>query len=84
MPSVGFGEIIVILIVALLVFGPKKLPEIGRALGRAGREFRKATSDLTAEFEADEEPPSVPGPANRPDPSAEAGETDGKKPGDSG
>ena len=40
--NVGFSEMLVIGIVALVVFGPKKLPEIGRALGRGLREFRKA------------------------------------------
>jgi sec-independent protein translocase protein TatA len=53
MPNLGFGEIIVILLVALLVFGPRKLPEIGRTLGKSMREFRRATSGLRAEIEAD-------------------------------
>lgn len=42
---------LVIGIVALVVFGPKKLPEIGRALGRGLREFRKAASDVMEETE---------------------------------
>ena len=42
----GTGEIIVILIVALLVFGPQKLPEIGRQIGTMMREMRKVTDDL--------------------------------------
>lgn len=56
MPSIGFGEIIVILLVALLVFGPRKLPEVGRTVGKSLREFRRATSNLKAEFEQDLEP----------------------------
>lgn len=62
MPNLGFGEIIVILLVALLVFGPKRLPEMGRTLGKSMREFRRATSNLKREFEesVDEEPPTVP------------------------
>lgn len=44
---------LVIGIVALVVFGPKKLPEIGRALGRGLREFRKAASDVMEETEGD-------------------------------
>jgi sec-independent protein translocase protein TatA len=40
MPEVGITGLIVILIVALLVFGPKRLPEIGRSLGRGMREFK--------------------------------------------
>ena len=46
LPNLGMPEIIMILIVALLVFGPKKLPEIGQQLGRAFRDFRKSTSGL--------------------------------------
>jgi sec-independent protein translocase protein TatA len=40
MPEIGIAGLIVILIVALLVFGPKRLPEIGRSLGRGMREFK--------------------------------------------
>lgn len=49
--SVGFGELMVIFGLALLIFGPKKLPEIGRTLGRSLREFRSATSDLKRSIE---------------------------------
>lgn len=51
--NVGFSEMLAIGIVALVVFGPKKLPEIGRALGRGLREFRKAASDVMEEREGD-------------------------------
>ncbi len=44
--SFGFPELMLIFVVALLVFGPRKLPEIGRTLGKALGEFRKATDDL--------------------------------------
>ena len=44
--SLGVPELLFILVLALLVFGPRKLPEIGRTLGRAMGEFRRATSDL--------------------------------------
>jgi sec-independent protein translocase protein TatA len=40
MPEIGITGLIVILIVALLVFGPKRLPEIGRSLGKGMREFK--------------------------------------------
>ncbi len=43
---VGFNEILLILVVALIIFGPKRLPQIGRTVGRALGEFRRATSDL--------------------------------------
>jgi TatA/E family protein of Tat protein translocase len=42
----GVPEILMILAIALIVFGPRKLPEIGRTLGKALGEFRKATDDL--------------------------------------
>jgi TatA/E family protein of Tat protein translocase len=59
--SLGFGEILVIVLVALLVFGPRKLPEMGRTVGKALRQFRDAASDLKAEIEDDVEvePPTV-------------------------
>ena len=44
--SLGFPELILIFFVALLVFGPRKLPEIGRSLGKALGEFKKATDEL--------------------------------------
>lgn len=43
--SLGAPELLVILVVALLVFGPKKLPDLGRSLGEAIRGFRKATNE---------------------------------------
>lgn len=42
MPSLGLPELIVILVLALIIFGPGKLPEVGQALGRAMAEFRRA------------------------------------------
>jgi TatA/E family protein of Tat protein translocase len=51
MPQVGFSEMLVIFVVALLVFGPKKLPELGKSLGKGIREFRKATNELKSTWE---------------------------------
>ena len=51
MGNVGFPEMIVIFVVALLVFGPKRLPELGRSLGRGLSEFRRASSDLKNSIE---------------------------------
>jgi sec-independent protein translocase protein TatA len=45
--SFGFPELGVILLVALVVFGPSKLPEIGRSVGKALREFRQSSSEVT-------------------------------------
>lgn len=46
MGNLGFSELVVIFILALIVFGPRKLPELGRTLGKALAEFRKASTDL--------------------------------------
>jgi len=51
MGPVGVQEMIVIFLVALVLFGPKKLPELGRTLGKAISEFRRAQSELKATFE---------------------------------
>ena len=47
--SLGFWEIVLIVIVILVLFGPKRIPELARALGRANYEFKKAKSDIEAE-----------------------------------
>lgn len=46
MGSIGAGELLLIFLVALLLFGPAKLPELGRALGKAAKEFRKAEAGV--------------------------------------
>jgi sec-independent protein translocase protein TatA len=51
MPNLGFPEIAIILLVALLVFGPKKLPDLGKSLGNGIREFRRGTQGLKDELE---------------------------------
>ena len=58
MPSIGFGEILIILLFALIIFGPRRLPEMGRTIGRSMKEFRSAAADLRQEFnvDLDEEP----------------------------
>src|SRR2546430_5693605 len=50
--SVGITGLIVILIVALLVFGPKRLPEIGRSLGKGMREFKDRSEEHTSELQS--------------------------------
>ena len=44
MPSIGPLELVVVLVIALIVLGPKKLPEVGRSVGRGMREFRESIS----------------------------------------
>ena len=71
--AIGPFELLLILTVALIVFGPKKLPEIGKAIGKAIRGFREQTEKLTEELSVEEAPetseagdtPSIPAPAKR-------------------
>lgn len=49
----GLPELIFIFVLALLIFGPKRLPEMGRTIGRALGEFRRATSDLKSTFDTE-------------------------------
>lgn len=53
MGPLGFPELIVIFVVALLVFGPRKLPDIGRSLGKSLNEFKRATNDLKQTWESE-------------------------------
>jgi sec-independent protein translocase protein TatA len=51
--SIGGPELLVIFVVALLLFGPRKLPELGRAIGKGLAEFRRAASDLRETLDAE-------------------------------
>jgi len=53
--SIGMPELILIFIVALLVFGPKKLPEIGKSIGKGLAEFKRASDDLKRTIETEME-----------------------------
>ncbi len=55
--GIGVPELILILIIGLVVFGPGKLPEVGRAVGKSIREFKKATTAVTEEINAAPEKP---------------------------
>ena len=54
-------ELLVVLLIALVIFGPKRLPEVGSALGRGLHEFRKATSELQDRLTSREAEPGPPG-----------------------
>lgn len=53
MPNIGAPELIIILVIALLVLGPGKLPEVGASLGKSIREFRKASTDIADSVKVD-------------------------------
>jgi Tat protein translocase TatB subunit len=53
--GIGMPELILIAVVALIVLGPKKLPDLARSMGRAVREFKKATSELKETLQVDSE-----------------------------
>jgi TatA/E family protein of Tat protein translocase len=59
--DIGFQELVLIFVIALLVFGPKNLPQLGRSLGRAMREFRRASDEFRSTIETNLE-------INAPDP----------------
>ena len=75
MPSfIGFPELIVLIIVLLLIFGPKRLPEIGKSMGKGMREFKDSVTgkdDQPAELTSTPAPP-VATPAQEPTPTAAA------------
>lgn len=54
LPNVGMSELVVILVIALVIFGPGKLPDVGKAIGRSIREFKKATRDAQTNEEETE------------------------------
>ena len=64
--DIGLQELVLIFVIALLVFGPKNLPQLGRSLGRAMREFRRASDEFRSTIETNlkiNEPDPLPEPA---------------------
>jgi TatA/E family protein of Tat protein translocase len=80
--GIGFQELVVILVVALLVFGPTKLPELARSLGRGLAEFRRASSDLRQSFADAVEEPQIERPPAGPPSGPGKGEPSQPKPGE--
>ena len=73
--GIGAPELVLILIVGLIVFGPGKLPEMGRTLGKGLREFRKASNALTTAINTPDPPPTPPAQNTAPPPQPAAAPT---------
>ena len=58
--GIGLPEVIIVLVIALVVFGPKRLPDLGRSLGSGLREFKDS---ITGDSKDDDEPPQIASPA---------------------
>ena len=69
--SIGPMELIVVLVIALVVLGPKRLPDAGRSLGRGIREFKGAIAGDDADDDGERELAAMTAPAARPDPARE-------------
>ncbi|MGB5659605.1 MAG: twin-arginine translocase TatA/TatE family subunit [Thermoanaerobaculia bacterium] len=62
--SLGMPELLFIMVLALLIFGPRKLPEIGKTMGKAMGEFRRATRELKRTLDTEISAEEVSGPVN--------------------
>ena len=73
--SIGMPELIIIFVIALIIFGPRKLPELGRSLGKSLAEFKRASNELRNTLEEEirlEEQKPEPKPKTEPSMTAEA------------
>jgi TatA/E family protein of Tat protein translocase len=71
--GIGAWEMLVIGVIALLIFGPKRLPELARSLGKGLAEFRRASSDLRRSIDLDLDPTKLSAPDSQHEPPAQAG-----------
>jgi TatA/E family protein of Tat protein translocase len=65
MGPIGWPELVILLVVVLIVFGPGKLPDIGNAIGKGVKEFRKASNDLETSIRGDTKTPPATPPSDR-------------------
>jgi sec-independent protein translocase protein TatA len=77
--GIGFGEVLLVLVLALIIWGPKRIPEIARTLGKTMRALRKASHDFTAQVtreidleETKDQPKKIPPPKVSPLPEKKA------------
>ncbi len=81
--SIGMPELIIIFVIALIVFGPRKLPELGRSLGKSLAEFKRASNELKSTLEEEirlEERQHAEAPKAAPQPTAVGPQTAGTPP----
>jgi sec-independent protein translocase protein TatA len=77
--NIGPGELILLLVIILVIFGPGRLPEIGNAVGKGIREFRKAATDVTEATKIDAPPPAPPASGAASEPLSPAGEDERRR-----
>ncbi len=86
MGNIGFPELMIILVIALIIFGPRKLPELGRSLGRSLSEFKRASNELKntldEEIRIEDERSAERQRAPEPPPSVHVDEAVPRRPGD--
>jgi sec-independent protein translocase protein TatA len=63
MPGIGIPELIIVLVILLVIFGPKRLPGLGRSLGSGMREFKDSISGRSKDEDEDDEPRQIEAPA---------------------